>query len=203
MQAERVLQDITNFIFLEEEPQPADIIFIPGGSYPQIAERAAALWKQGFAPYILPSGQYSVKVGHFPGCALPDTPYHGSYETEWDFLRAVLEYNGVAPGAILREDQATFTMMNAVLSKELTDSMGLAVKTAILCCKAYHARRSYQYYQSAYPATHIIVCPAETKGIGRNSWHQTELGIHTVCGELARCGNQFSEIYAQLAQGRT
>ena len=31
------LKDISEFIFLCNEPKKADIIFVPGGSYPEIA----------------------------------------------------------------------------------------------------------------------------------------------------------------------
>ena len=47
------LADIGNFIFLRDEPQPADAIFITGGAYPEVGERAAALWRQGLAPVSL------------------------------------------------------------------------------------------------------------------------------------------------------
>jgi hypothetical protein len=33
----RTIDDITNFIFLEDQLEKADIIFIPGGSYAEIA----------------------------------------------------------------------------------------------------------------------------------------------------------------------
>ena len=46
------LKDISEFIFLCNEPKKADIIFVPGGSYPEIAEEAARLWKEGYAPYV-------------------------------------------------------------------------------------------------------------------------------------------------------
>ena len=53
-------QCITEFIFLENEPEKADVIFIPGGNYPEAARRAADLYRDGFAPLLLPSGRYSV-----------------------------------------------------------------------------------------------------------------------------------------------
>lgn len=37
----RYINDITNFIFVKDKLQKADIIFIPGGSYPEVAEEAA------------------------------------------------------------------------------------------------------------------------------------------------------------------
>ena len=61
------IRDITSFIFIEDEPEKADIIFVPGGSWPEPTEKAAKLWIDGYAPYILPSGKYSMTKGYFPG----------------------------------------------------------------------------------------------------------------------------------------
>lgn len=54
---------ITEFIFVEDKPEQADIIFVPGGPYPDSARYAARLYQQGFAPYIMPSGKYSILKG--------------------------------------------------------------------------------------------------------------------------------------------
>ena len=51
------IEETADFIFMEGSPCMADIIFVPGNGYPQMAERAAKLWKAGFAPYVLPSGK--------------------------------------------------------------------------------------------------------------------------------------------------
>ncbi len=60
---------ITEFMFFETEMQPADLIMIPGGSHPQLMERAAALYHQGLAPLILPSGgQHFSKRKLLMGC---------------------------------------------------------------------------------------------------------------------------------------
>lgn len=45
------IQDISDFIFLEDKIEKSDIIFITGGSYPELGESAADLWKKGLAPY--------------------------------------------------------------------------------------------------------------------------------------------------------
>lgn len=60
-------EQVTQYIFVEDQPEVADIIWIPGNAYPQNAECAANLYKQGFASYILPSGRYSATVGQFAG----------------------------------------------------------------------------------------------------------------------------------------
>lgn len=35
------IKEITDFIFLNDAPEESDIIFIPGGSYPELGEHAA------------------------------------------------------------------------------------------------------------------------------------------------------------------
>ena len=54
---EKFLNYFTDYIFVKDEPQKADVIFVPGNGYPQMAVHAAELWKEGFAPYVLPSGR--------------------------------------------------------------------------------------------------------------------------------------------------
>ena len=108
---------ITEFIFLEHEPQKADVIFVPGGNYPDSAKRAAALFLEGYAPYVLPSGMYSKPVGHFTG--------DPAYETEWEYLRDVLLKEAAFPdSAILRRTKATFTWENAICSRHVLEKTG-------------------------------------------------------------------------------
>ena len=83
---EKFLRQITDFIFVENPPKRADLILIPGSGYPQIAEEAARLYKDGYAPLILPSGRYSILKGKFAGVWEKKELYGGDYETEWEFL---------------------------------------------------------------------------------------------------------------------
>lgn len=62
-----ILKDMTDFIFLEDIPEKSDIIFIPGSGYGALSLTAAKLWHQGFAPYILPSGRFSILDEKFTG----------------------------------------------------------------------------------------------------------------------------------------
>ena len=77
----KFLDNITDFIFAEDTPSSADIIFIPGDGYPQMAERAAGLWKQGYAPWILPSGRHSILQGSFAGVKDKENVYRDNYKT--------------------------------------------------------------------------------------------------------------------------
>lgn len=189
---------ITDFIFVEDKPRRSDIIFVPGGSYPDAAEHAAKLYHAGYAPCVMPSGRYSILRGRF----VPPEDDPESYETECDYLCGVLRRCGVPEQAILREDQATFTYENAIYSRKRTEELGLRIRKAILCCQAFHARRCLMYYQEQFPDTEFLVCPVVTKGISRDNWYRTRQGIDTVLGEMERCGGQFHEImYERLLPG--
>lgn len=193
----KFLSNFTDFIFLEDEPQVADVIFVPGNGFPQMAERAAQLWKNGYAPWVLPSGRYSVLTGRFAGVQAEVQKYSGKYETEWDFLYDVLIKNGVDGQAVLKENQATYTYQNAIYSRQVTDAADIEVKKAIICCKAQHARRCRMYYQLLYPETELMICPSDV-GINRENWFQTGEGIEEVLGEVERCGKQFHKIMREL-----
>ncbi len=188
------LDAVTKFIFADDLPEKADVIFVPGGSYPQAAERAAVLYKEGFAPYVLPSGKYSKAVGHFSG--------DPAFETEWDYLRDVLQRSGVPDGAILREREATFTWENAIFSRKVCEEQGIEVKTAIICCQNWHARRCLMYYGQQFPDVRLLVCPVQTRGITKDNWYLDQEKADLVLAEVERCGAQFHEIVKHFAEGK-
>lgn len=188
----RFIEQISEFIFAEDEPEKADIIFIPGNGYPQMAEKAAALYGENYASFVLPSGKYSITVGKFGGVLSGQERYNGNYRTEWDFLKDVLIKNHVPDEVILKEDQATFTWENARFSREVTDKAEIEIKKALLCCKNYHARRSLMYYQRAYPEVEFRVCPCCVDGVTKENWMNSEEGIQSVLGEVQRIVTQFS-----------
>lgn len=201
MGAERFIRAVSDFIFVEDAPEKADVIFIPGSRKVEHAIRAAELYRAGYAPYVLPSGRFTISRGYF--LELPEplkSEYPGNFETEWHFLKAVLMKHGVPEAAILREDQATFTWENAQLSREVLITQGIECKTAILACHAFHARRALLYYQAAMPETRFIVCPAETAGYTRNDWYKTEKGRARVLGEVQRLGSQTNSTFEMMLE---
>jgi uncharacterized SAM-binding protein YcdF (DUF218 family) len=189
----RILRDITEFIFVCDQPEKADIIFIPGGGWPQLSERAAELYCAGYAKLILPSGKFSYKAESFNGPAMGRERYGGLYSTEWEFEKDILMQNGVPEQDILREDRSRHTVDNAVFSKEALDGAGLSIDSAIICCKAYHARRCLMTYGWVFPGVRFIICPTDTQGISRENWHQTEHGRQKVLSELSKCSTYFAD----------
>lgn len=201
MGAEGFIRAVTEFVFVEDQPEKADVIFLPGSRKVEHAIRAAELYRAGYAPYVLPSGRFTISRGYF--LELPEplrSEYPGQFETEWHFLKAVLMKHGVPEEAILREDQATYTWENAQFSRDVLARQGISVKSAILACHAFHARRALLYYQAAMPDVRFLVCPAQTPGYTRSDWHLTEKGRARVLGEVQRLGSQVSEVFSMMLE---
>ncbi len=196
----KTLQAISEFIFVSDEPMLSDVIMIPGCSSPEVAELAAGLWKAGYSPLVVPTGKYSIKRGSFRPPTVKRELYPGPYRTECEFFTDVLRRNGVPESAILGEDCSTYTRENAVFAAHLLHSRGICVRRAILCTKAYHARRCQMYFAEAFPQAELLVCTVDTLGIGKDTWHHTALGVECVMGELERCGSQFVESFAAEAE---
>ena len=192
------IREITDFIFLEDTPRPADVIFIPGNGHAEPSELAARLYAQGLAPWVLPSGRYATGRGEFAGQISGAQTYAGRFGTEWAFMRHVLVQNGVPDAAILREYEATYTYQNAIFSRRRTDAAQLTIRRALLCCMPQHARRAKMYYQTLYPDAELLLCPAPGTPVTRETWMHEPEGIDAVLGELERCGGQFHDILKEL-----
>lgn len=188
---ETIRRDIGDFIFVENEMEKSDAIMIAGGSYPELGERAAELWKQQYAPIILISGGVSIKTGKFPGPRSKADKYNGQYETEHDLFVDVLLKNGVPAPVLYGENKSSYTKQNAQFAREVVIKNKMDIKRAILVCKAFHARRCLMFYQLAFPDVLFFVSPVVIHEITRDNWYKTDNGIRRVMGELSRCGDQF------------
>ncbi|MGG2028031.1 YdcF family protein [Gottfriedia sp. S16(2024)] len=171
---------ITGFIFVENEIKSADVILIPGSDYPQLMEKASSLYKQGFAPYILPSGGYKESIK----------------TTEWEYLKQIGIENGVPANVILKEEKAQHTLENARFSFEVLKEKGIQPKKVIIVCKAGHSRRALLCYQTEFPVeTEFIVSPVTDRfGITKDNWNLSEIGISRIMSEVEKIGKYYRAI---------
>ena len=200
MMIRRAIEDMTNFIFMEDQPEKCDLILIPGTAKSATTVRAAELYRQGYAPYVMPSGRYSYTLGRFASEKIDNPRYLGDYETEFEYMKKILMDNGVPESAILKEDQATNTVQNAQFSAEVVRNAGLTVRKAIICCKAFHARRAYLSYACFFPETELLIIPTKTPGLGRDDWYLSEKGYQLVLTEIAKCGSYFQSMMDYIAR---
>lgn len=184
------IADVTDFVFVQDVPEKADAIFIPGSPLDNSTYLAAELYHAGYAPAVIPSGH-----GPING-EMPET-------SEWQRMHDVLCRSGVPDSAILREDKATFTWENALFSRRLTDEAGINIRKGILCCRPFHARRALFYYQTAYPGTEWIMCPAREPGFQRDDWYRTKEGRERILGEMRRLGDQIKNEFELMIGGES
>lgn len=119
--------------------EKADLIFGLGSHDIRVAQRAAELYLQGYAPQILFSGNHGRGT-------------EGEWEeTEADtFARAAIAM-GVPDKDILRECRATNTGENIILGYQLLESLGLHPQRIILVQKPYMERRTYATFMKQWP----------------------------------------------------
>lgn len=179
----KLIKEITDFIFVNDKPVKADAIFVVGGSLSQAAETAAQLYKQGYSDKLFIGGRYSIKKGCFPV---------SEFETEYDFYKDILLKNGVCEGDIYGENKSQYTKQNAEFAKAVADKSNLAVKSALIICKAFHARRCLLLYQMYFPDVKFSVITFDGFEISRDNWYKTDYGVSRVLGEIERIGRQVS-----------
>lgn len=179
---------ISDLVFADQYIEPADVILVPGSSKPQAVIKAAGLYKDGFAPYILPSGGPNNKLQQ--------------YLSEWEFLKQEAMKHGVPEKAILKEDMARNTFENARFSLRILEKSGIPFNKAILVCKEYHSRRALLTYQTVFPedVTFFVYPVADYRGIRKDNWYTDEEWIRIVMGEVVKIGKYFEKEIVGLAQ---
>ena len=130
-----VVLGIVVFVYgLQDRAQHEDVIIVLGSGLnrdlsPNPAtirrgERAAALWKAGYAPMLICSGGYATWASR----------------SEADGCAQVLRENGVPADVILLEQQSRSTEENALYSHQIMQAHGW--KTALVVSDGYHLLRA-------------------------------------------------------------
>lgn len=140
----RAAEVLWNYHHLGETLSPADGILVFGSNDLRVANRAAELYHDGLAPWILFSGS------------------RGRMTQEWDETEAaamarVARTAGVPEGAIFIEDRATNTGENIRFSRELLTASGLAPRSAIAVQKPYMDRRTRAALEAQWPGLALSV----------------------------------------------
>jgi len=187
-----IIQDISDFIFVSDTPKQADIIMLPGGSYPEPAETAAQLYREGYAPLVLIGGGVSITTGKFPGPRTKTKIYNLQYNTEYELYYDVLVKNDVPEEAIIGEDQSSYVREMGLYARRLVDEKQISVRSALLVTKAFQARRCLMAYQAAFPSVEFSVIPVSSYDITKDNWYMDEEAVARVMGEIRRIGDQFT-----------
>ena len=146
--ADHYAQLVYDYHFLRQPLQKADCIFVLGSHDPSVADYAAQLYHEGYAPAIIFSGGVTRPPGELRN-TVPKT------EAEAFFDIAVQQ--GVPADAILLENKATNTGGNFICTIELLKEKQLDFKSFILVQKPYMVRRTYATAKVQFPGFDFVV----------------------------------------------
>ena len=174
-------QAISDFIFVENSVlTPCEVILVPGGSRPQLAEKAAELFSKGMAKYILFSGSANYRIADYPN--------------EAEYLKAMAMGCGVPEDRIICEPNATHTIENAEFSMAILREMKIDISKVILVCKAFHSRRALLSYQYIFPESteFLVATTVDNNGFSKENWTEKPEFITRVMSEVEKIGKYFS-----------
>ena len=123
----------------------ADCILALGSHDLRVADRAAELWLQGWAPLLVMSGG----LGNFTQDMWT--------ESEADQFAAIAIRKGVPEEAILVENKSTNTGENIIYTQWLLQEKGLDPQNFIVVQKPYMERRSYATFKKHWPGKNLLV----------------------------------------------
>jgi len=123
----------------------ADCIFALGSHDLRVADRAAELYLEGWAPLVIMSGG----LGNFTQDMWT--------ESEADKFAAIAIKKGVPEQAILVENRSSNTGENILFTQQLLLQNGLNPQHFIVVQKPYMERRSYATFKKHWPDKKLLV----------------------------------------------
>jgi len=123
----------------------SDCILALGSHDLRVAERAAELYLQEYAPLVIMSGG----LGNFTKEMWT--------EKEADKFAAIAIKKGVPEDSILVENKSTNTGENILFTQKLLKEKGLDLQSFIVVQKPYMERRSYATFKKHWPDKNLMV----------------------------------------------
>ena len=155
--------------------EKADCIIALGSHDTRVAERAAEVFLEGWAPLLVCSGHLGALTG-------------GMWtRSEAAVFADVAAARGVPRDRILLEDRSTNTGENVTFSRRLLAERGLEPRTAIAVQKPYMERRTLATFQARWPELDVRVTSPQ---LGFDDYPAGDIRkddvIHIMVGDLQR-----------------
>lgn len=141
---DELVKVLWDYHHLHHITEKSDLIFCLGSNDVRVAERAAELYLQGFAPKILFSGGIGRLTEEWTGA-------------EADVFAKVAISMGVPSQDILIENTATNTGENISRGYALLKERGLNPQKIILVQKPYMERRAYATFMKQWPGEKVTI----------------------------------------------
>lgn len=172
MQLARRLWD---YHHMQHQLSKVDCILALGSHDLRVADRAAELYLEGWAPLVIMSGG----LGNFT---------QGIWtETEADQFAAIAIKKGVPAEAILVENKSSNTGENILFTQRLLKQKGLDPRSFIVVQKPYMERRSFATFKKHWPDKDLrVTSPQVTFESYANDDIPMERVINIMAGDLQR-----------------
>jgi uncharacterized SAM-binding protein YcdF (DUF218 family) len=174
-------QKVWDYHHVNNSLEKSDCILVLGSHDVRVAERAAALYLQQWAPLLIFSGGLG---------RLTEDMWT---ETEADKFAKIAIETGVPKERILIENKSTNTGENILFTQQLLEQNNLHPQSFIVVQKPYMERRSYATFKKHWPDKNLIVTSPQ---ISFHDYPNNEISldkvIHIMLGDLQRI-----KIYAE------
>jgi uncharacterized SAM-binding protein YcdF (DUF218 family) len=147
---ESAIKIIWDYMLMHHDLQKSDVIFVLGNRDTRVAERAAQVYLEGWAPILLCAGSGSAN-NHKPG----REQFIGTTEAEV-FADIALKM-GVPKDAIIIENESQNTGQNYEFAIKKLSERGIHPKRMILVQKPYMERRTYATGKVWLPEVELII----------------------------------------------
>ena len=142
---EELARTIWDYHQLKHTLAPSDCILVLGSHDLRVAERAAALYREGLAPLVVFSGGLGRLTSRLWN------------EPEAVKFSRVAQRHGVPVSAILVEGESTNTGENVRFTRRLLEERGLTPQSFIVVQKPYMERRAWATFRKVWPEKTVLV----------------------------------------------
>jgi len=139
------IEKIWQYHQLNHELFRADAILALCSHDTVVAERAAQLFREGWAPLLIFAGGLGAITKHLWS------------EPEADQFARIAIRLGVPESSILKENRSTNTGENVLFTRQMLAARGIEPRTFILVQKPYMERRTYATFRKVWPGPDPIV----------------------------------------------
>lgn len=172
---DRLARLIWDYHHLNHPRQKCDIILALGSNDLRVAEFAADLYLEGWAPLLVLSGN----VG--------DLTRDRFHKPEAEMFSDIAIGKGVPPEAILLEPESRNTGENVQFTRRMLSEKGIDLSKIMLVQKPYMERRAYATFMKVWPGKEILLA---SPPIPYEEYPTTELPrdlvINIMLGDLQR-----------------
>lgn len=172
-EVEKNTKIIWEYMLMHQKLQKSDIIFVLGSNDIDVADTAAEIYKEGYAPLVVCSGANG-KGSKFT-------------ETEAKIFSDRMIFLGVPKEKIILEQSSTNTGENVIFTKKLLLENNIHVQKVIAVQKPYMERRTYATIKKQWPEVECIVASQNVSFENYCNREDKRYGfVSTMVGDLLR-----------------